>query len=88
MELTQEQQIKQKIAELQEQLLTAHPQLPVLLRSIHTELLKDKQLVQALTEDEIATIVNGLKRQTQTNITVTAKKTSGKSLKNVSLDDL
>lgn len=70
-------EFKEKVARLQEALLSSHPSMPVLLRDIHTHLRKDPEIVTLLTEDEIGCIVNGLKKQTQTEIvTAPAKKTS------------
>lgn len=61
-------ELHEKVAALQEALLTAHPTLPVLLRTIHTQLRADPELVTTLTEDEIGILVNGLKKQTNTEI--------------------
>lgn len=84
-------ELKEKVAQLQEQLLSQHPQLPVLLRTIHKQLREDHELVTTLDDEEIGIIVSGLKRQTNTEITTTvvksaSKKSSGK--KSVSIDDL
>ncbi len=91
-ELSQADQLKQKIGELQEQLLAAHPQMPTLLRTIHKQLLEDNSLVQTLTEEEIGVIVSGLKKQTGIHITTKASKASTTSLKkkhaNLTVDDL
>lgn len=70
-------EIKEKIAALQEALLSSHPTLPVLLRAIHTQLRKDPEIVTLLGDEEIGIIVNGLKRQTQVElVTAPVKKTS------------
>lgn len=87
------QQMQFKIQQLQQMLLTSHPQMPVLLREIHTQLLKDEELVYLLKEEEISVIVNGLEKQSQVKIVAelasgkagTAKK---KSLSNITLDML
>jgi hypothetical protein len=79
--------IRLKIAELQDAILQVHPKLPILLKEIHTILKNDPAVVTVLDETEIASIVNGLKLQTKTEITASAlkKKTS---LKSVGLGDL
>lgn len=79
--------LQMKIASLQEAILQVHPRLPILLKEIHTILKNDPSIVTVLGEEEIATIVNGLKLQTKTEITAASlkKKTS---LKNVGLADL
>ena len=65
---------KESVAALQEAILSSHPSLPVLLRTIHTQLRKDPEIVTLLSEDEIGSIVNGLKRQTQVELVTTAVK--------------
>lgn len=65
---TQMTDIQMKIAELQEALLTAHPQMPLLLRDIHKKLKADPAQVTLLTEEEIAVIVSGLKLQTNVEL--------------------
>lgn len=72
-------EIKEKIAKLQETILASHPTLPVLLRQIHTQLRTDPELVSCLEEEEIGIIVNGLKKQTNTEIATAATKKSGTS---------
>lgn len=70
-------EIKEKIAALQEALLSSHPSLPVLLRTIHTQLRKDPEIVTLPGDEEIGIIVNCLKRQTQVElVTAPVKKTS------------
>lgn len=87
--MTPAEQLKEKLVRLESQLLEAHPQLPILLREIHTTLKSDPEIVTILTEEEIGIIVSGLKRQTNTEIAVkAAKKTSTAKLKNVGLMDL
>lgn len=83
-------QTKEKIVSLQEALLASSPKMPVLLREIHTTLKADPEVVTLLDESDIAVIVNGLKKQTQTELaTATLKsKSSTKSLKNISVDQL
>ena len=84
-------EIKTKLDELYQALLTDHPTMPTLLRDIHRTLKAQPEQVTLMTEDEIQVVVQGLKKQTNTVIvTKTAKPTAAKkaALKNVSLDDL
>lgn len=79
--------IAMKIAELQETIVSCHPRMPMLLREIHGILKADPDCVTLMSEEDIGTIVSGLKKQTQTEITAaTLKKKT--SLKNTSLADL
>jgi hypothetical protein len=81
-------QLKEKIAALQNAILTVHPTLPIILKDIHTLLKSDPSNITLLDEDDISTIVSGLKKQTATEITQATLKKSTKSLSKVSLDDL
>ena len=65
-------EIQSTIQELENALLTAHPEMPILLRKIHTKLREDPELVTLLSEEEIAQVINGLKAQT--NVQLTAPK--------------
>jgi hypothetical protein len=74
-------ELQEKVADLQNKLLSQHPLIPTVLRSIHTQLRADPENVTLLSEEEIGVIVNGLKLQTNTEIATTvAKTTSTKSL--------
>lgn len=82
-------QVKEKIAHLEELLTSQIPSYPTALRDIHALLKKDEEIVTLLTEEEIAVIVTGLKKQTNTVINTAAKKAAaGKSLKSMTLADL
>ena len=88
-------EIKEKFASLQEALLSAHPRMPVLLKEIHDFLDKEKHVVTLLSEEEIAIVVLGLKRQTATEITVSTaskkggvKRADGKKDVQLTLDDI
>ncbi len=61
-------QIKMNIAELEQALLAANPEMPTLLQKIHTKLRADPDIVTLLDEEEIGVIVNGLKSVTNTTI--------------------
>lgn len=83
-------ELKEKVAQLEQALLNSHPQLPVLLRTIHTTLRNDPDNVTILSEEEVGVIVAGLKKQTMTEITTSTVKAASntKKLKNITLDQL
>ena len=81
-------QIKEKILSLDSALKESHPTMPTLLREIWTVLKANPDQVTLLEETEIGVIVNGLKRQTNTEIATAALKSSKKSSKNLTLADL
>jgi len=88
-ESNQAYEIREKLAQLEESLLSGTPNMPTLLRDIHKGLKADPDLVTILSEEECSILVRGLKRQTATEIATTAtKKKSGKSLKKMTVDDL
>ena len=66
-------EIQQTISELESALLNAHPEMPTLLRKIHTKLKSDPAIVTLLSEEEIAHVINGLKVQTNVSL-ISAKK--------------
>lgn len=83
--------IKSKLALLEESLLAANPNMPVVLREIHSILKKDPEVVTILSEEDVSLIVRGLKKQTNTEIaTKVAKKKMGskKALSKITVDDL
>ena len=83
------EQISEKILQLQESLLSQHPQMPTLLRDIHKTLKDNPDCVTLLEESEVAIIVEGLKKQTATEIaTATIKAKSTRALKSLTLADL
>ena len=83
------EQIKEKILSLESALASQHPTFPVLLREIHQTLKQNPDCVTLLTDEEIGVIVNGLKRQTSTEIaTVAIKNSKTKSVKSIGLLDL
>lgn len=87
--MTPIEQIQENILNLQGMLEQQLPEFPVLLRDIHRQLKKDESLVTLLSEDEIASIVSGLSKQTSIVITTAAtKKAKGKSIKSMTLADL
>lgn len=83
------QQIKDAVLQLQDLLLRCHPQMPTLLQQIHTAIRQDEDLAHLLTPEERGIIVRGLK--THKNIviaTATVKSKGGKSMKNITVEDL
>jgi len=82
-------QIREKLATLDKLLEDSAPGIASLLRDIHSQLKKDPDVVTILSEEECAIIVNGLKKQTATEIATSAAKSKPKkSLKNMSVADL
>lgn len=71
-------EIQETIQDLQSKLLSAHPEMPILLRKIHTKLKADPDIVTLLTEEEIAVIIAGLKEQTNVQFATSAKKPAAK----------
>ena len=89
MSLTPHEIISLKIAELQTAVLQTLPNMPALLREIHQNLRNDPEIVTLLTPPQVAIIVSGLSKQTQTTITTQVLSGSkGKSLKKISVDDI
>lgn len=87
--MTPIEQLKEKVLSLQTALLSQHPNMPILLREIHTALKADPEIVTLMSEEEIAVVVSGLKVQTQTQIlAAVAKKGTGPKLKKVTEMDL
>lgn len=83
--MTPAEQLKENILSLEQKLLAATPDMPILLRTIHNHIKSDPELVTCLDEADIAIIVNGLKKQTNTEIATVAKK---KTIKSIGLADL
>ena len=82
-------QIREKLAELEQALLEKTPTMPSLLKEIHKQLKADEDVCTILSEEECSILVRGLKKQTSTEIATKAvKKKGGKSLKNLTMDDL
>jgi hypothetical protein len=84
-------EIKYKLDQLSSALLSAHPQIPTLLRDIRNTLKAFPEQVTLMTEEEINLCVRGLEKQTNSYIAaVTVKPSAAKkaALKNVTSDDL
>jgi hypothetical protein len=67
-------EVREKLAALEEALLTSLPSMPSLLRDIHRNLKADPDVVTLLSEEECAILVTGLKKQTGTEIATSALK--------------
>jgi hypothetical protein len=84
-------ELKEKVAELSELILSKHPRMPLLLREIHTALRKQPENVTLMSEEEIAVVVAGLKVQTGVEFATAAIKdkspSTTKRLKNATVDD-
>jgi len=84
-------EIKSKLDSLQAALLSAHPEMPNLLREVRNTLKAQPEQVTLMTEDEIAIVVAGLEKQTNSHLAASASKpTKAKkeSLKSVTSDEL
>jgi len=87
--MTPHEIIALKIQELYVSVQQTLPNMPTLLRDIHSNLKTDPELVTLLTPDEVSIIVSGLSKQTQTTITTSILSGGkGKSLKKISVDDI
>jgi cytochrome b len=87
--MTPHESIAIKIAELDTSLKESTPRMTSLLREIHQNLSQDPDIVTLLSPTEVATIVAGLSKQTNTTImtqVISGKK--GKSDRSLSLDDI
>tara|TARA_R110000868_G_scaffold402362_1_gene678619 strand:+ start:550 stop:813 length:264 start_codon:yes stop_codon:yes gene_type:complete len=87
--MTPHEIISLKIAELQVAVQASLPRMPTLLREIHANLKQDPEIVTLLSAAQVAIIVSGLSKQTQTTITTSILSGGkGKSLKTISVDDI
>ena len=80
--------VQMKIAELQERLLSNHPQMPLLLREIHQTLKEDPETVTLLSDAEVGTIIASLQKYTGNVITAKITATKKTAIKNISAGDL
>jgi len=83
-------EVQEKLAQLEQALLSGTPNMPTLLRDIHRTLKNDPDVVTILSEEECSILVRGLKKQTATVIATKALKKGGakKSAKQMTLADL
>jgi len=81
-------EVREKLAQLEESLLQATPNIATLLRDIHRTLKADPDIVTILSESEVSVLVNGLKKHTNIEIAVAAvKRKPKKSLKSLGVSD-
>jgi len=84
-----QEQLQGKIAEMSEILENSAPGLPTLLRTIHSQLKKDPNLVTILTDEECSVLVKGLKEHTKIELACVAIKSKPRvALKNTTVADL
>ena len=81
-------QLREQIAQLQDALISANPGMPTMLRTIHAALRADPTNVTLLSPEEVGIVVSGLMKQTNTVIAAGIVKSTKKSGKNISVDDL
>lgn len=75
-------ELKIKVAELEQALLGKHPRMPALLQEIYLNLRANPNNVTLLAEEDIKIIVNGLEKQTMTElVAVVTKPKSSSSIK-------
>jgi hypothetical protein len=88
--MNQTEQITMKIAELEQAMISQHPQMPMYLKQIHQELLKSPELVHIMTNEQRATLIQALEKQTGVSVfaALKAKKPTAKSMATASLQDL
>lgn len=77
----------EEIAALEAALLSANPQMPHLLRTIHKQLASDAELTTLLTEEQIEVIVHGLIDHTKVEL-MKASAPKKKALKSLGVGDL
>tara|TARA_Y100001968_G_C19454458_1_gene771715 strand:- start:32366 stop:32923 length:558 start_codon:yes stop_codon:yes gene_type:complete len=85
------EQLRMKMAELEQAMLEELPEMRVVLRDIHVKLRKDPAIVTAFTDEGIGLVVQALTKMANVEIVKPAKvKAAKKSVKNlqISADDL
>lgn len=84
-----QEQIQEKIAEIQTSLEASATGLPTLLRTVHSQLKKDPDLVTLLSDEECSILVRGLKEHTKIELACSAMKSAPKkALSRTTVDDL
>lgn len=86
--MSQADQLREKVLELQQALLSSNPMMPQLLRHIHTQLRMEPELVTMLAPEEIGTICQGMQKQTMSVIATAAAKSKTKKATQLTLEDL
>lgn len=88
--MTPVEQTVANILELEQRILSKHPQMPQLLSIIHRQLKQDPEIVTLLEPQHIATIVSGLQAHTKTTLIAKVMNdgTKKKSLRATTEDDI
>lgn len=81
-------ELREAIADMATKLQEGHPQLPILLRKIHTILRDDPDTVTILSDEERAVVIAGLEKQTQIKLAEIAAPKKTKSLRSMTVDDI
>lgn len=82
--------VREKLAQLEAALIANQPDITQLLRTIHTQLKQDEEIVTVLTEEECSILVSGLIKKTKLEIAakmLKSKPKTKKALANLSEDD-
>lgn len=85
------EQLKMKLAELEQALLATDPQMPLFLKQVHSTLLQYPELVHILQPEERAIVISGLKVMANTDVIAPIAQKSARSAikkKEFSLDDI
>lgn len=89
--LSNADQVVARISELQAALTAQLPGYEKLLQQIHTQLMKDDEIVHLLTDEQIGTIVSGLARKKDVviaSVDTKAGKSGGGKKRQITVDDL
>lgn len=87
-QITPNTPLTQKLTELRDALEAQLPELPYILKTIHTTLAQSPDVVPVLSDDEIGLFVQGLIQHTNTTIVPAPKKGTSKKSQPISLDML
>ena len=85
--MTPAEQIKEQILTLSDALDKRLPNMPQLLRTIHTHLKQDPELVTILAPDDVRIVIMGLERLKNTTL-ATAAAAKPKAASKINMDDL
>lgn len=81
-------ELREKCESLKQAILDKHPTMPNLLKEIYLNLRAQPENVTLMSEEEIATIVSGLKIQTATEFAVSVTKPSATKTANAKIKQL
>ena len=81
-------EVREKLAQLEAQLIEGTSGIATLLRDIHRTLKADPDVVTILSDEECSILVRGLKKQTSTEIATVATKSKGKAISKMTIGDL